>query len=341
MSLTQEIHLGGSLTKQVMYQAITDYLQLQPLDSAPFSDKREPVQSRIFRVLTRSKFRSAPLAQSTADFVREHIHQQVSANRPIVLIYAMGGGRGINTHNFPKADWGEYLHLKFLVENLHPISSIYSPGVEIKWSLDDYAARILNNYKLEWQEEYTQGFDTLLKYFNGQSEGAITQVRVPTNTWYKSFDKLQEKLIHDANAKVGTSEAQDIIIKWGKRAANNFYNKDNLIGEALQKAIEFSTLLNITWLDYDFEVRGEYFGSGIPIAHFTDFPDSLYIQTVPGSNVQFWKASGYLEHKNGAHKSRLATREIWKEIEAKLKFIDNPLAGVLPDLGKLPTLSLK
>jgi hypothetical protein len=324
-----------------MRSAITNYLQLHPIDSSVYEDKREPVESRIFRILTRSKFRSASLAKSTTEFIHQHIQTQVNANQPIQLIYAMGGGRGINTHNFPKADWGEYLHLKFLVENIHPIGSIYRPGVEIKWSLDDYAARILNNYKQEWQEEYIRGFDTLLEYFNHQSRDAITQVRLPTTTWYKSFDELKERLTTNATAKVGTNEAQDIIAKWGKRAANNFYNKENLTGDALQKAIAFSAFLNIAWLDYDFEVRGEYFGSGIPIAHFTDFPDSLYIQTVPGSNVQFWKASGYIEHKDGIYKSRLATREVWKQLEAKLKFTDNPLADTLPGLGSLPILDAK
>ncbi len=326
---------------KTMHFAIINYLQLHPIDSSAYEDKREPVESRIFRILTRSKFRSAPLTKSTAEFIRQHIQTQVNVNQPIQLIYAMGGGRGINTHNFPKADWGEYLHLKFLVENLHPIGSIYSPGVEIKWSLDDYAARILNNYKQEWQEEYIRGFDTLLECFNHQSTAAITQVRLPTSTWYRSFDELKEKLTANANAKVGTSEAQDIIARWGKRAANNFYNKDNLTGNALQKAIEFSTLLNIAWLDHDFEIRGDYFSSGIPIAHFTDFPDSLYIQTVPGSNVQFWKASGYIEHNDGIYKSRLATREAWKRLEAKLKVIDNPLADTLPDLGSLPLLDTR
>ena len=324
-----------------MQAAIINYLKLHPLDAVPFNDKREPLAARIWRILNRSKFRSAPTAPETIKAIQGHIHNQIKANQPIILVYAMGGGRGINTHNFPHADWGEYLHLKFLVESLSPIGKIYEPGVEVRWTLDDYAARIFNNYQPEWQEMYTRGFDAMLEYFNQASGGAIKHIRIPTSTWYPDYDVLRSKLFSLAQAKVGTDEATEIISQWGKRAANNYYNADNLQGDELQQAIEFSTLLNMAWLDYDFEVRGDYLGAGIPIAHFTALPDSLYIQTVPGSNVQFWKANGYLEHKDGHWKSRIATRESWKQLEPQMTMINNPLSGQLPDLGELPVLQAK
>lgn len=322
-----------------MDKQVADYLQIQPIDSAPYSDEREPVQSRIFRVLARSKFRSAPLAKDTADFVRQHIADKVSNNQPVILVYAMGGGRGIGTHNFPHADWGEYLHLKFLAENLYPIGEIYEPGLEIHWALDDYAARIFNNYQKDWQDQYEAGFDALLGHFTKKSIG-IAHKRIPTSTWYKDFDTLERRIIDDAKAKQGTKEGDDIIKNWRKRAANNYHNAGSLSGDELQKAIDFSALQNMAWLDHDFEVRGDFFGSGIPIAHFTDFPDSLYIQTVSGSNTQFWKGNGYLELKDGRYKSRIATREVWEQIKPDLEMLTNPLAKDLPDLGKLPLLKL-
>lgn len=322
-----------------MKPEIITSLKLAPIDAAPFSDKREALESRILRIIMRSKFRSAASAPETIEFIRQHIRTQIQANQPIILIYAMGGGKGIDTYNFPGVSWAEYLHLKFLVENLYPIGEIYTPGVQINWSLDDYAARIMNNYQAEWQNKYIQDFDALLHYFNQTAAGKVKQTRIPTETWYPDFDALRERVTKDAKAKAAAPDASDTIKQWGKRAANNFYNSHNLTGDDLKQAIEFSTFLNVAWLDYDFEVRGEFFGSGIPIAHFTDFPDSLYIQTVPGSNVQFWKANGYLELKSAQWKSRVVSREAWKQIESKLTYIDNPLANELPNLDKLPILS--
>lgn len=321
-----------------MDQDISQFLHVQPIDSEPFSDKRESLKSRIFRILTRSKFRSAALSQTTIDFVKSHIATQIKAGEPIIIVYAMGGGRGIGTNNFPKADWGEYLHLKFLTENLSPVGEIYRPGVEVRWSLDDYAARIFNNYLPEWQEEYTKGLDILLEHFAQISNGKVKHRRIPTDTWYKDFNALKAKLLADAKLRAATPEAASIIADWSKRAENNFYNVNNLEGEELKQAIEFSAIINMVWLDYDFEVRTDFFTSGAMIAHFPAFPDCFYIQTVPGSNTQFWKASGYLEYKDGAYKSRLATREAWKNIEEKLSFVNNPLGVPLDFLGKLPVL---
>lgn len=250
----------------------------------------------------------------------------------------MGGGRGIGTHNFPHATWAEFLHLKFLAENLMPIGEIYKPGVEVRWSLDDYAARIFNNYKPEWQEVYIKEFDELLDYFTEQSGGKVMHKRFPTDSWYKDFDALKQKLIDMAHERAKTPEATEIVDDWRKRAANNFYNVDNLEGKALKEAIDFSSIINMVWLDHDFEVRSDFFTSGLMVAHFTAFPDCYYIQTVSGSNTQFWKANGYVEVSDDVIKSRIATRSAWKQIQPGLQFVPNPLVEQLPALGELPVL---
>jgi len=318
---------------------ITDYLGLHPLSSEPYQDKREPIESRIFRILNRSKFRSAKPSDGTIAFIHDHIGEMVRNNKPIRLVYVFGGGKGINTYNFPNVSWSEYLHIKFLIENIHPIGQIYKPGVEIKWSMDDFGARIMNNYQADWQQTYSEGFNKLLAYFNGLYEG-VNQELIPTATWYE-FEDVKKNVVAKAKAKIGTPEASTLIATWKKRAENNFYNVDNLEGKALQDAIDFSTLLNTAWLEFDYEnpERGKFFESGVPIAHFTDFPDCFYIQTVPGSNVQFWKANGYIEDTSGKLKSRIVSRNDWAEIESKLDFVKNPLEDSLPSLDKLPILN--
>ncbi len=297
-----------------MIQDIVDYLKVRPIDSTPYSDKREPLEARIYRILTRTKLRSAALSATTIDFIKDHIATQVQSSKPIIMVYAMGGGRGIGTNNFPKADWGEYLHLKFLSENFMAVGDIYEPGIEVRWSLDDYAARIFNNYQADWQVEYIRGFDALLELFTDLSSGKILHKRFPTSTWYNDYDELKEKLLELAKERATTPEVPEILKNWSKRAENNYYNVDNLEGDALRSAIEYSAIINMAWLDYDFGVREEFLTSGLAVAHFAAFPDCYYIQTVPGSNTQFWKANGYLERKNGVYRSRLATRSQWQII---------------------------
>lgn len=321
-------------------QLIRDRLEnLQIINVEPFSDSRESLESRIFRIITRSKFRSAPLDPAIKKLLEEYIPQQIKEQKPLQFIYGMGGCKGQKTDQAPHINWAEFFHLQFLHENLGIIADIYEPGIEFLWSPDDHGVMIMNNYPQEWVDMYAEEFPKILEYFNNLSNKNILHTFKPASKWYKTYKEIHDEVIAEAEKRMKDLKVVEEIKKdWFKRAKNNYYNKDGLAGSELEKTITYSAVVNMAWLDADFGHREDFFESGIPVANFTAFPGCLYIQMHHNSNVQFWKGNGYLEIRGEKIIPRIVSRADWEKIEDQLKFVDTTILPDLPSLTKIPYL---
>ena len=315
-----------------------ELLKIQSISSQPYSDKRESISNRIYRVLTRSAFRSGKVDPEVKSFMQEHIETQVKANLPVRIHYGMGGARGINTYNFPHLNWAEYLHLQFLHRNLLPIADIYEPGIEIVWSPDDSGVLIINNYKQEWVDTFLDEFPQLLEYFNKKLPDNFKHVFKPASQWHNQEElRIRIKNIVDRMLE-DRKGSEEVMNHWYLRGKNNYYIEEGTSTEEAEKQIRMSTIANQAWLEADFEVRDEFWGSGIGVAHFSDFPGTLLIRVLKDSVIQFWKANGFLKIREEKVKPQIVSRKNWAEVFDQLEFIDFPNQTGLECFDKLPVL---
>ena len=298
-------------------------------NSSDYNDPREPLPSRLYRFMNRSKIRSAQLSEEVKSSLREKIAYSIENEEPITLAYAMGI-RGINTHNTPGVNWAEILHFKFFYDNFSALSEIFKPGMRVIFSPDDDGARILNNYTEEMVTFYNEELGKLIDYFNSQMPDNFTFELKPASDWYPKHEDIRNQVVEHADKMEEDKEKSDEIKKeWYSRAQNNLHLENpDLSAKEIRELTERSTILNMAWLEVDFENRKEFFegGANIGVVHFDAFP-GYQLKILPDSTIQFWKGNGYLKMKRDKVKSKVVSRRQWGEVEDGLEFVgveDNP-----------------
>lgn len=310
-------------------QSVQDYLDKDLLNfSAPvavgFDDPREKLESRIFRILTSSVFRSGPLTDEIAKMIRTKIVLSITENKPITLIVGMGGGRGINTIGHPGINWAEVFHLKFLYDQLGKTAKIFKPGVLIEFCTDDYAVELINNYKKEDIDTYHREFGSVISYFNKNLPTNFQFVLKRSSDSYPDKEKLKKQVFEEKEKLLLDIEQCETIKKdWFDRAMNNIDFPLNLSQEEKEKLAYDRMILNMAWLNTDFANRGEYFEGGVNISliHFNAFP-GFQTKTVGSSNIQFWKGNGILVRKNDSYYPDVISRKKYAELLDRLSLAE-------------------
>src|SRR4029079_8794501 len=93
---------------QINNRALDDFAQVI---RSEFSDKRNSLEDRIFRILTPSYFRIGALDESTTKMLKEKIKLSIKEKKPITIIFGMGWGKNWHSYSAPNINWAEYFHL--------------------------------------------------------------------------------------------------------------------------------------------------------------------------------------------------------------------------------------
>lgn len=293
-------------------------------------DSRNPLEDRIYRILTRSGFRIGSIDDEVSEMLRKKINLSIKQNKPIALILLTGWGKNWKSPFAPGIDWAEYFHFKFLYNALSPICLIYKPGVVIEHSPDDYAVKIINSYKQKWLDTYDKELVILREFLNIQTPDNFKYTLKKSSDWYEY--ELLEKEVHEvADRYQEDIELKNKLVKERfANAVNNVVLPNGICEKEIVTLQERSVLLHKAWLDVDYKYRKEYVEGGfhIPIIYRKGVPNTYPIKNAEKSIVQFWKGVGVLEKSNDRYRGNIISPNKYKQITNRLEVLkvkNNPI----------------
>lgn len=336
-------------------QEINDFINDELLTlngiSTEIIEPKQQKEKFLERIFIR-RYRKYATTQEVRDFVKARLDGIIDQKLPMTFVPSFGGYKHWWSPTYPTTDWAEIFNIKFLLEYLAPIYNSYKDNVvSIAYESEEVILAELNNIPQSGLDEYTKSFRKILEVFQG-IVGAKPQ--------------LSLVLAREQYAEVGFTK--DMLLKRIEEMKPAYYERfESYSDEDKQRRIEKvktnfklngvkdfthcsedeikklyieSRVLNETFLDADYEVRGESFfddPSTIPLLFtFGLGPGGEawpHIGSSSSSMVDFWAGMGILERReNGKIVPRIISHSQYDIIEKSL--IKIPVKSKLAGIGK-------
>jgi hypothetical protein len=268
------------------------------------------IESFIVHKLLRKKFRKQKLHPDTISEFSQKITASVKNNKPIHFSIPFGGYKHFWNSSHPSTDWAEVFTLRFLLDWVTPISTLYKPGVILEFISEDIILPRMNNYPLQSLEVYAKSFQTLITRMN---------TLLPKNISFQYFrigDRFnRDSIVRDVEQllperwklwETYSQSKKEEELHRSKRAV--FWNGDidlsTLTSQEKDRKIIESRLIELAY--YDVEARpqylGDYFTNDNRIGVCFTFGKSadnathwITLGSTYASAVDFWIGRGILE----------------------------------------------
>lgn len=305
-----------------------------PNDIIPAQEWKEKFLERIFL----RRYRKYATTQGVKDFVESRLTEIINKKLPMTFVPSFGGYKHWWAPTYPATDWAEVFNVKFILEFLAPIYNSYTDNdVSITYESEEVILAELNNIPQSGLDIYTETFREMLTIFQNilgerprlslvlareqyetvgySKEKLLARIKEMLPDYEKRFDAYDEEDKRSRIAKVKTNFKLDGVIDYTHYSDSEVYE--------LYRA---SRILNETFLDADYEVRGESFfddQSTIPLLFtFGLGPGGEawpHIGSSSSSMVDFWAGMGILEKReNGKIIPRIISRTQYDVIKDKL-----------------------
>ena len=217
------------------------------------------------------KFRKYSIAPDVKVSVSEKLSNIISKKLPLTFVPSFGGYKHWWCPTYPTIDWAEIFNMKFMIEYLSPIFSNYQDNkTTIEYESEEIILSELNNVPQTGLDEYTKTFRLACDYFNKILNDKVELKLSLAREQYKDYDFDKEKLLNRINemlpeyAERFESYDEEDKQKRIQKARTNFkldgvVDYTNLSDEEKEELYKKSRILNETFLDADFEVRGNDF----------------------------------------------------------------------------------
>lgn len=296
--------------------------------------QKEKFLERIFL----RRYRKYATTQEVRDFVESRLSGIIDKKLPMTFVPSFGGYKHWWSPTYPATDWAEVFNVKFMLEFLAPIYNSYTDNVvSIAYESEEVILAELNNIPQKGLDIYTETFREVLSVFQNiigkrpqlslvlareqyeelgySKEKLLARIREMLPDYEKRFDAYEEEDKQRRIAKVKTNFKLDGVIDYTHCTESEVYE--------LYRA---SRILNETFLDADFEFRGESFfddESTIPLLFtFGLGPGGEawpHIGSSSSSMVDFWAGMGILEKReNGKIVPRIISKTQYDIIKDKL-----------------------
>lgn len=297
-------------------------------------NQKEQFLNRLFL----RKYRKYATTQEVRDFVKSRLDEIIDNKLPMRFVPSFGGYKHWWCPTYPKTDWAEVFNVKFLLEYLAPIYNSYiGNDVCITYESEEVILAELNNIPQSGLDEYTKSFRDLLMIFQqfvGPSPKlSLVLAREQYNEAGFSKEWLLKRITEmmpDYTARFNSYEPEDQKRRIAKVRTN--FKIDGVVDytkatpEEISALYKHSRILNETFLDADFEIRGEAFfddPSTIPLLFtFGLGPGGEawpHIGSSSSSMVDFWAGMGIIEKRdNGALVPRIISRSQYELIKDSL-----------------------
>lgn len=296
--------------------------------------QKEKFLERIFL----RRYRKYATTQEVRDFVEDRLSGIIDNNLPMNFVPSFGGYKHWWSPTYPATDWAEVFNIKFMLEFLAPIYKSYTQNVvTIAYESEEVILAELNNIPQKGLDIYTTTFRDVLAVFQSivgacpklklvlareqyeevgySKEKLLARINEMLPDYEKRFDSYDEEDKQRRITKVKTNFKLDGVVDYTHCTESEIYE--------LYRA---SRILNETFLDADFEVRGESFFDDkctIPLLFtFGLGPGGEawpHIGSSSSSMVDFWAGMGILEKReNGKIVPRIISKTQFDIIKDKL-----------------------
>jgi hypothetical protein len=300
------------------------------------------------------KFRKYSIAPDVKVSVSEKLSNIIVKKLPLTFVPSFGGYKHWWCPTYPTIDWAEIFNMKFMIEYLSPIFSNYQDNkTTIEYESEEIILSELNNVPQAGLDEYTKTFRLACDYFNKILNDKVELKLSLAREQYKDYDFDKEKLLNRINemlpeyAERFESYDEEDKQRRIQKARTNFKldgvaDYTNLSDEEKEELYKKSRILNETFLDADFEVRGNDFfekENNIPLLFsFGLGPGGeawLHIGSSHSSMTDFWAGTGILELRDdGSVVERILSRNQYESIKDELEDveIESPISNICESL---------
>ena len=325
---------------------VNDYIngKLLQVDDLP-TELNGSMIDRLFA----KKYRKYSIAPEVRESVSAKLDNIIANNLHLTFIPSFGGYKHWWAPTYPTVDWAEIFNVKFMLEYLSPIYSNYRGGTTIEYESEEIILSELNNIPQSGLDEYTKTFRQVCDFFSKKLNGKVDVKLSLAREQYKDYDfdkqkllKRIEELLPEYTQRFESYDEEDKVRRI-KKAETNF-KIDGVVdysactGEEKQELYRKSRILNETFLDADFEVRGNDFfekENNIPLLFsFGLGPGGevwLHIGSSHSSMTDFWAGTGILELRDdGKIIERILSRNQYESIKDKLVDVkvDSPVSSI-------------
>lgn len=261
----------------------------------------------VYHKLTSKKFRKWSLNPESQKRIKDAIHLNVSANKPIQFTFPFGGYKLWRVPTSPEVDWAEFFSIAHYTNYLSPILQVYKPGAAFYFSSDDIIIERMDNIDPKDTNAYFDSFQKLLasfnKYFPSNLKIEIKRVAdlypdkedfekdlkvklEETKKIYKGIDDItkQKKYIM-SELNINWEGAKDLT-KWPKAKKRQMIETGPIMHDAYCGVPRRRAF-----------VRGE----DKIVVFSTPIPNAVAIGTTRSSVAKFWTGIGVLAKNDGQY----------------------------------------
>jgi len=332
-------------------QLVNNYInnKLLSVDNLP-TELNSTMIDRLFA----KKFRKYSIAPEVKTSVSEKLANIIEKKLPLTFVPSFGGYKHWWCPAYPTIDWAEIFNMKFMLEYLSPIYSNYIYNkTTIEYESEEIILSELNNVPQSGLDEYTKTFRKACDYFNRLLNNKVKLKLSLAREQYKDYNFDKAKLLNRINEMLPEytekfeSYSQEDKERRIQKARTNFkldgvVDYTNLSEEEKEELYKKSRILNETFLDADFEVRGNDFfekENNIPLLFsFGLGPGGetwLHIGSSHSSMTDFWAGTGILElREDGSVIERILSRNQYENIKNELVDIkvETPISNICESL---------
>ena len=333
-------------------QIVNDYINNKLLQ---VKDLPTELNGTMVDRLFAKKFRKYSIATDVKTYVSEKLENIIQNKLPLTFVPSFGGYKHWWCPTYPTIDWAEIFNMKFMLEYLSPIYSNYTDNsTTIEYESEEIILSELNNVPQSGLDEYTRTFRLACEYFNGLLNNKVELKLSLAREQYKDYNFDKQKLLNRINEMLpeyaARFESYDEEDKQRRiqKARTNFkldgvVDYSGLSDEQKEEIYKQSRILNETFLDADFEVRGNDFfekENNIPLLFsFGLGPGGeawLHIGSSHSSMTDFWAGTGILElREDGSIVERILSRKQYESIESELidVEVESPISNICNSLS--------
>lgn len=284
----------------------------------------------VYKRLTSKKFRNSSIDADTEKYVMKYLKQVVADNKPVKLIFLLGGYKQARLKSSPHPEWAEVFNICHMFKAASYIESIYKYGVEIIYRSDGLVVPMINNYSEEDVYLYSREFSNMCDFlskklisgrnisvkFESVGESSPKEPLFPLiEKYYPEFEKqFNQMSVGEQEILVDKAYRN---IKW-----NGKENWSKLDKKEKRNKAKWSYIMHKAYLKADIEIAEKYFDDGVSIIFRKGVPFCIHYGSCSASNVQFWAGEGFLVKKDNTFIPRIYSYEQMRGIVWVMKKVN-------------------
>ncbi len=288
--------------------------------------QRQGLDFYIFNKVLSHKYRKTSITDGFKDKILKNVRENIKNNKPIRFTIPTGGYKKWQfTDIAPEIDWSEFFHLRYMVEYLAPITSVYKQGVLLEYFSNSWLIKIISHYPHEDLDKYTESFRELIAVFskmlpnNFVIKYNVVADQISETELLTRISNNKQK-VEEEYSNLNDVELKELY-KYSERNIRwDILEQENKLTEVEKKKIIregkviHDSLLKGGWNSDLYYLRND---NAIPIIHRKSHDEFLHIASTQGAYVQFWVGKGILELRNEKFIPRILSFDQYQQIKGK------------------------